>query len=103
MSWVQRTGDTTHYATPLFFVQVYELVKQGWIEERRLRLYDSTYTIPLKDSLNLQLWELTKSRGREVELWKPKANPRCGTGCKVLGGAAAGELLRRLISSWTRG
>lgn len=83
MDWVQRRGDTTHYVAPLFFTMAYETILGAWKNERRLRIFDSTYTIPYKDTLAVQLWDLTKSQAREIEDWKGKANPRCGRRCGV--------------------
>lgn len=67
MGWVVRRNDTTHYAVPQFVVHDYEIIKAAWQSERTLRIYDSTYTIPYKDTLNVQLWQLTKSMGRDLE------------------------------------
>lgn len=99
-----RYSDSTEFAIPLEFVDRVNAdlaaAEVAYTSEHQLRVFQDSVVIPGKDSLIHQLDALADARAAEAAHWKKKANPRCGTKCKVLAGAGAGELLRRLLSSW---
>jgi type II secretory pathway pseudopilin PulG len=103
MSLVSRKGEARRYPVPLFFVHAYEDTRQAYQDERALRQYDESVVMPMLQQL---VDSTSRDRKDALELalhWKRKANPRCGTKCKLLLGAGAGEALREMVGHWTRG
>lgn len=99
-----RLTDSTKFLVPREFVEgvtlQLQLADSAYLAGRLARVYLEDFVVPAKDTLITHLDDLAIARRNEAAYWKKKANPRCGTKCKVLAGAGAGELLRRLLKSW---
>lgn len=102
MAQITRWSDGRQFLVPQFFALAYLEALAGYTDEKNLRQYTDSVTIPLKDQIIAQLFADLKDQRALTDAWKKKANPWCGTKCKVLAGATAGECLRRLVSSWIR-
>jgi hypothetical protein len=103
MSWVSRKGSEFRYPVPTFFVKAYYDTRQAYEDEHAARQYDETVFMPLLQHL-VDSTAMDRRDALELALkWKKKANPRCGTKCKLLLGAAGGEGMRELVHRWIHG
>jgi hypothetical protein len=103
MDWVSRKTDATRYPVPTFFVRAYTETRQAYVDERAIRVYQDNYTIPLAQQLADSLAADRRDALEVAAQWKKKANPRCGTKCKLLLGAGTEEALRALARHWLHG
>lgn len=101
-----RASDRRVFPVPLEFIRTVrseQLAADSAIAaERDARQYLKTVVLPQRDSLIGRLEQLDSSRVKEITFWRRRANPRCGTKCKLIAGAVAGEGLRRMVSGWLR-
>lgn len=96
-------GDLRPYPVPMFFIDTYSAAKSAYDDEKSLRVYTETYVVGMKDHLIKELSGDVDDWKNLAGLWEKKANPTCGTKCKLVAGAAIGEGARRLVKGWLDG